>query len=72
MTIYKTKEWKGFGKQSYYWNEYRREGDRVVKYKCHRGKFFDGKENEWYTEETKVGSWKIGALNMPKWLNSYL
>lgn len=33
-TIYKTNQWKGHGKQNYYWNEYRFDGDTVYKIKC--------------------------------------
>ena len=67
MVIYRTQEWNGYGKQNYYWNEYRREGDTVVKYKCNRRKFFDGDESE-HEED----SWSIDDPNMPDWLNGYL
>ena len=71
MVIYTTNEWKGYGK-SYYWNEYRLEGDQVVKYKCSRHKFFDGDENTWSTEEQVDDSWALDDPTMPEWLHQYL
>lgn len=70
--IYCTNEWKGYGKQNYYWNEYRLLGDDVIKYNCHRQKIFDGKENEWYRESHIEQTWNKDDKSMPEWLKNYV
>ena len=72
MTIYTTNEWKGYGRQNYYWNEYRLNGNTVEKYKCYRQKCFDGKENNWEREEKLEVSWDINNKNMPDWLRRHI
>ena len=72
MAIYRTSEWNGHGKQNYYSNEYRREGNEVAQYRCHRYKHFDGHESEWLTDEKRMASWSVNDPSMPSWLRKYI
>ena len=70
--IYTTREWKGYGKQNYFWNEYHKKGNKIFKYKCNRRKFFDGHENNWETSKEKVESWLINSPLLPEWLKKFI
>ena len=72
MTIYKTNEWKGYGKQNYYWNEYRLEGGEIAKFKGHRYQLFDGRESNWNTDESFEESWSLEDPKLPNWLRNYV
>ena len=72
MIMYRTNEWKGYGKKNYYWNEYRMEGNKVNKFKCNRHKFFDGDENNWVKDERLEESWKTDDPDLPDWLHKYI
>ena len=57
-----------YGDQNYYHNEYRLEGDEVVKYSCNRHKVFDGQESSWQEREKRMKAWKLDDPDMPEWL----
>lgn len=69
-TIYSTNEYKGHGKQNYFHNEYRTNGDVVEKVRCQRQKFFNGHENNWETSRRVIDSWKTDDPNLPEWLKN--
>lgn len=64
--MHTTTEWKGYGKQTTYWDEYRLEGDVVCKYKCQTQKDFDGKGGDWEDNESLVESWAVDDPEMPE------
>lgn len=71
-TIYITNSWSPYSKGPKYWNEYRLEGNRVVKYRCSSIKYFDGKENIRESDDKEVESWELNDPNMPEWLKNYI
>ena len=72
MTIYRTQEYSGYGKQNYYWNEYPLADGCVVQYRCRRWKHFDGHESEWEESEKATQEWTLDDPNMPEGLRRYL
>ena len=70
--LYTTQERAGFGKHNYNHNEYRLDGDEVVKVRCNRSKFFDGDENNWEYSEKVQDRWATNDASMPEWLKKLL
>jgi len=72
--LYTTNEWKGYGKQNYYKNQYKLIGDKIVKYKLNRFKSFDGHESEWVHTAKEVASYAIDELDIAglDWLKKFL
>lgn len=70
--IYETQEWKGYGKQNYYHNEYFQDKDIITKFKCNRRKFFNGEENEWLETKREEISWNKGDSDIPSWLKKHI
>ncbi len=68
--LHTTQEWSGYGKQNYYYNQYRLKDNTVYRFKCNRFKHFDGKENEWVNDERLDAKWDIDDPNMPEWLKN--
>lgn len=71
MNIYTTNEWPGYGKQNFYHNEYRLEGNEVVKYLCRRY-VLSGDKDRNLQEEKYTESWKLNDPDMPDWLKDKL
>lgn len=72
MTIFKTEKWDGFGRQNYYWHEYRLEENQVVKYKCHKFKLLENGKEDWCIEEQREESWLFNDPDLPEFLKEYL
>ena len=72
-TIYTTlHSWKS-GKNSWFWNEYRLDGDIIKKVRCGTRKVFTGDENEWRSAKEKLlESWKVTDKLLPEWLKKYI
>ncbi len=65
MTIYTTDADKRSNKQKYYYNEYRTEDGKIVKYRCHRHPNADGDGSGWNTDEEQIASWMIDDPKLP-------
>ena len=72
MNLYTTNEYKGHGKNNYFWYEYRKKGNKITKNRCSRTKIFDGHENEWVRDESEVDSWNIKDSGLPGWLRDLI
>ncbi len=66
MTVYTTCDHMRDGNRRYYHNEYRTEGEEVVKYICHQQMNLDDKGEKWLTLEESVDSWNYDDPDLPE------
>lgn len=72
MTIYTTDADKRSDKQNIFYNEYRTEDGKIVKYRCHRHKNSIGDEGTWIASEEMVDSWAFDDPALPEIIRKHI
>lgn len=57
---------------SIFYNEYRTEDDKIVKYRCHRHKDTAGDEGTWIASEEMFDSWAFDDPALPEIIRKHI